>query len=58
MSLAEFRKTLEYSLAFIQIKPSEAELDTVFNDVDLDHDGYITYIEYFSLLREYFGSQS
>lgn len=58
MSKDEFVKTLDYCLSFITIKPSHNVLITAFNEVDLDQDGFITYADYFSFLKEYFGSQS
>ncbi|CAM6001720.1 unnamed protein product [Sphagnum balticum] len=30
----------------------------LFKEVDIDHDGFISYEDYFIFLREYFGSQS
>ena len=33
-------------------------LKTIFNDIDEDKDDYISYSDYFTFLKEYFGSQS
>lgn len=58
MAREEFVKTLDYCLSFITIKPIRSVLETAFNEVDADRDGFITYADYFGFLKEYFGSQS
>jgi Ca2+-binding EF-hand superfamily protein len=58
MSEAEFIHTLTYSFSFIDFKVTEAELKLLFSEVDLDHDGWISYADYFKFLRFYFGSES
>jgi Ca2+-binding EF-hand superfamily protein len=58
LNLAEFIKTLTYAFSFIEFTVTEAELTLLFSEVDLDHDGWITYQEYFEFLRFYFGSLS
>lgn len=58
MSLSEFITTLNYALSFISIVPTEEQLTWLFNDIDRNRDGVISYQEYFEFLRYYFGSQS
>lgn len=58
MDLQEFIVTMNYALSFISITPTEGELTSVFNDIDRNHDGLISYQEYFEFLRYYFGSES
>ncbi len=58
MNESEFIKTMNYSLSFINIKPEEALLKTIFSEIDLDRDNWITYSDYFLFLLEYFGSIS
>jgi Ca2+-binding EF-hand superfamily protein len=58
MKESEFVKTLTYALSFIHFKATDDELKHLFHEVDLDHDGWISYKEYFEFLRAYFGSQS
>ncbi len=58
MNYQEFSKTLNYCLSFISIVPKEDIVRSIFTDVDRDNNGYISYSEYFTFLKEYFGSQS
>lgn len=58
MSSSQFASTLVYCLSFIEVHPRKEVIQTIFNDVDLDKDDFITYSDYFTLLKEYFGSQS
>lgn len=58
MNLEEFEATLNYCLEFIHSKGSHADYERLFNEVDVDQDGFISYQDYFIFLREYFGSQS
>lgn len=58
MNLSEFSTTLDYCLQPINSKGTPADYERLFNEVDLDRDGYISYQDYFIFLREYFGTQS
>lgn len=58
MSQAEFIFTIRYALGFFSFVTTDDELKLLFSEVDLDHDGWITYREYFEFLRYYFGSLS
>ena len=42
----------------MEFAPQEADIRMVFQVVDLDRDGYISYEDYFRFLKEYFGSRS
>ncbi len=35
-----------------------SQIKTLFNEIDLDHDGWISYEVYFFFLKYYFGSLS
>ena len=58
MNLPEFIKTMEYSLNPLGIEGPQEIYEVLFQEVDLDRDGFISYEDYFVFLREYFGSQS
>jgi len=58
MNKEEFGKTLNYALKVIDIEASQAIIDTIFSEIDLDHDGWISYEVYFTFLKYYFGSLS
>lgn len=58
MNQEEFRVTLNYSLDFIQLSASSEEIRNLFDQIDLDHDGWISYEVYFFFLKYYFGSLS
>ena len=57
MSLPEFIKTMEVSLNTIGVHGTEDIYSLLFSEVDLDHDGNISYEDYFIFLKEYFGSK-
>ncbi len=54
----QFETTLNESLKYIASQGTRDEYEHVFNEVDLDHDGWIKYEDFFVFLKEYFGSQS
>lgn len=58
MNLPEFIKTMEFSLNPLGIEGPQEIYELLFQEVDLDRDGFISYEDYFVFLREYFGSQS
>lgn len=58
MSVDEFVITLNDALGYLRAFASEKDLKQLFSEVDVDHDGYITYKEYFEFLTYYFGSGS
>lgn len=49
---------MNYALSFINLEASPAIIDLLFSEIDLDKDGWITYVVYFLFLRYYFGSLS
>lgn len=55
---SEFYNTMKYILSFIKMETTEEEVRNIFNDIDTNKDGLISYNEYFTFLRTYFGSQS
>lgn len=58
LNLADFIKTLTYAFSFVEFTAAEDELKVLFSEIDLDHDGWISYKEYFEFLKFYFGSLS
>lgn len=56
MNGKEFCVTINYSLSFFEVQADQETLWTLFNDVDRNKDGWISYQEYFEFLRNYFGS--
>ena len=58
MNLDEFEVTLNESLKYIASQGNRGEYEHLFNEIDLDHDGWIKYEDFFVFLREYFGSLS
>lgn len=58
MNQEEFGNTLNYVLERINLKASPQIINLLFSEIDLDHDGWITYIYYFLFLKYYFGSNS
>lgn len=58
MNFEEFCRTLNYSLHFIQLEASAEQLKMLFSEIDLDHDGWISYEVYFFFMKYYFGSLS
>ena len=58
MNQEEFVRTLDYALSFIDIETYEGEAETLFREVDLNKDGWISYQEYFEFLIHYFGTES
>jgi Ca2+-binding EF-hand superfamily protein len=51
MSEMEFYETIRFALAFVEFLPSESDLRMVFEAVDSDKDGYISYEDYFRFLK-------
>lgn len=49
---------MEYSLNTVGIQGPDDVYELLFNEVDLDKDGFISYEDYFIFLKEYFGSKS
>jgi hypothetical protein len=54
MDRAEFRITVEYFLSFIVMQAASASLDALFDEIDLDRDGWITYEDYYRFIGLYF----
>ena len=46
------------ALKYLRATASESELRQLFQEIDLDRDGLITYREYFEFLKLFFGSES
>ena len=49
---------MRYILSFIKIEAGQEEVKALFKEIDTNSDSLISYNEYFSFLRTYFGSQS
>lgn len=58
MNKEEFGKTLNIALEYINIVAPQEIIDLLFSEIDLDNDGWITYVIYFLFLKYYFGSLS
>ena len=58
MNEEEFAYTLNYCLQFVQLTASQDQIRQLFSEIDLDHDGWISYEVYFFFLKYYFGSLS
>lgn len=58
MNKEEFGITLNNALHFITMEATPAQIDLLFSEIDLDHDGWISYEVYFLFLKYYFGSLS
>lgn len=54
----EFTRVLEDCLAYVETVPTMEELTTLFKEIDMDQDGWISYKAYFEFLTLYFGSKS
>jgi Ca2+-binding EF-hand superfamily protein len=54
----EFTRVLEDCLAYVETVPTVEELTILFQEIDLDKDGWISYKTYFEFLTLYFGSRS
>ena len=50
MNLPEFTQTIKYALSFVEFAPQDSDLRIVFEIVDADKDGFISYdsLKYFS----------
>jgi hypothetical protein len=51
MDRAEFKITVEYFLSLIGVQTASLPLDTLFDEVDFDRDGWITYEDYSRFIR-------
>lgn len=58
MNEEEFAYTLNYCLQFVQMAATQDQMKQLFSEIDLDHDGWISYEVYFFFLKYYFGSLS
>lgn len=58
MNEEEFGKTLNQALDYINMVAPPEIISLLFKEIDLDHDGWITYVIYFLFLKYYFGSAS
>ncbi len=58
MNKEEFGKTLNMALTYIKMECPQHFIDLLFSEIDLDKDGWITYVVYFLFLKYYFGSLS
>lgn len=58
MNQKEFAFTIEYALKFIAVAPQQQQLQLLFQNIDNNRDGLISYEDYFRFLKEYFGSKS
>lgn len=51
-------RTLNYALKPIDIEATSIIIDLLWNEIDLNKSGWITYSVYFLFLKYYFGSQN
>ena len=58
MNQEEFGTTLNHALDYIGMQAPPDLIALLFKEIDLDGDGWITYVVYFLFLRYYFGSLS
>lgn len=56
LSLEDFIKIFTESTFFIRIKPSIEDLTYIFNELDTDKDGFITFNQYVNFIRKYLGN--
>jgi hypothetical protein len=55
MSKQEFAYTLNNALAYIKLEAPTNIIDLLFSEIDLQRNGWITYVVYFAFLKYYFG---
>lgn len=53
MNLEEFIRLLNYSYKFLEVVCPPEVAKFTFDSVDADHDGWITYVEYFKVIEIY-----
>lgn len=56
MNEAEFGTTLNNALGYIGLSASPEQISRLFAEIDLGHEGWISYEVYFLFLKYYFGS--
>lgn len=56
LSLEDFINIFTESTFFIRIKPSIEDLTYIFNELDTDKDGFITFNQYVNFVRKYLGN--
>lgn len=52
INLKEFFALVNNAYAFLGVKMDMALAEAVFKEADKDHDGYITYVEYFQYIEK------
>jgi Ca2+-binding EF-hand superfamily protein len=55
ISIREFIDLLFDNLFFIKVRPSKQDLLTIFEILDTDKDGFISFQQYINFIREYLG---
>lgn len=55
ISIREFIDLLYDNLSFIKIRPSKQDLLTIFEILDTDKDGFISFEQYITFIRKYLG---
>jgi Ca2+-binding EF-hand superfamily protein len=56
ISLQEFIALITEGCFFIRLKPSLEDLTWIFQQLDTDHDGFITFQQYSAFIRKYLGN--
>lgn len=56
LNLEDFISIFTESTFFIRIKPSIEDLTYIFNELDTDKDGFITFNEYANFIKKYLGN--
>lgn len=55
ISLAQFIDLVLYACFFLRVKPTKEDLTEIFNFLDTDKDGFITFSQYVDFIRKYLG---
>lgn len=57
LSLSDFILVMKFAFAFLNYDFKQDDLTRIFQFIDTDRDGYISYSEYFTFIRNYLGSK-
>ena len=55
INLEEFINLVNYACFFLRKKPLRDDLVNIFNMIDTDRDGWITFMQYIDFIRKYLG---
>nr|BAJ98216.1 predicted protein [Hordeum vulgare subsp. vulgare] len=56
LSFEDFSSIFTEHCFFIKLKPSQEDLRYIFDELDTDHDGFITFKQYSDFVRKYLGN--